>query len=166
MNIDTLDILLNNFSKVCDNRVKKSDFFDLLWFIFRCINQSINEGICSLDSIILEIPDRYQLLRDSIYLITYAIEPNQLEKILLNYIIFTNNLELNLLECILIIEGSLLIQRKEEIFISKEILKSYFGLDYKDMFDTEYDKIKNYFGFKESVKLTRGEVDSLLKDSK
>lgn len=162
MNNKTLDILLNNFPKVC-SEIEKNNCLNLIWYIFKCINQSKSKGIGTLDEIILEIPNKYQLLKEAMYLIAYAIEPIQLEEILLNYIIFTNNSDLSFLECVVIIEGSLLIQKKEDLLVSKEILKSYFGLDFKIKFDNEYEKIKRKLEFKEISKLTKSEIEILLR---
>lgn len=134
MQVQTLSILLNHCSdnSVIDQKGK----LDLFSFILEINQKVVTNGLSILEEY---ETDAYKIpiLSRGISLIRKGIDPDTIESILLNMAIINH---IDLLTSLLVLEGTLSIQILRPPHVTKELLLSFFGLDYIDYIDRESDK--------------------------
>ena len=108
-----------------------------LAFLILDINQRVlKEGI----GIFEDYCSHYQLLDKGLQLIRMGFDPELTETLLLNTAVIN---DIDLLTSLVTIEGVYGIQTAQPPYITKELLKSYFALNFDIEFEAEYAKNNN-----------------------
>lgn len=135
MNIQTLQTLIQCSSERDFSEKNQQECFELVKIII-IINQNLNkDGIKILDEYISNTKIKYPVLKRGLSLIKLGVEPKYIESILLNTIIINKT---DFLASLIILEGISLILQNEAPHITKQILKSFFLLEFDTYFETEF----------------------------
>jgi flagellar motor component MotA len=136
MNPQIMKIMINFFEKEHNSLEKQREYLELVKFILILNQDVIKKGLNVLDNYIKD--NRYPILSRGLLLILQGTDPNDVQRIIINTIIVNNT---DFLSSMIILEGIIAIQENQNPYLTKELIKSYFTLEFDSIFEEDIKKI-------------------------